>query len=422
MRFDDIALQVPRVLLPTAAADLHAWCVIACDQHTSNPAYWDEVKTRVATAPSTLNLVFPEAFLNAPDRPERIQAIQASMRAYLSEGLLRELDPGFVLVERQTTSGKRRGLMVALDLEQYDYRPGTTPLIRTTEGTLVERLPPRIEVRRAAPLELPHIVVLIDDPQDSVIGPLFDQSLPQLYDTELMLAGGHLKGWQVNQQAHINQVVEALRGLVRRDPQDERMLYAMGDGNHSFATAKEVWEEIKREAGGLDAVAEHPARHALVELVNLHDKSMVFEPIHRLAVGQPAATLLDRLVEAANADGLGASWAWGENAGAGQCFAFKAAGKDGVLRVEKPALSLEVATLDGLLEKCAGAEVDYIHGDEVLASLGDAENAVGFFLPSLDKDGLFEAIARDGALPRKTFSVGEAEEKRYYLESRRITA
>jgi hypothetical protein len=431
MRFDDIALKVPRILLPNKNIDLAAWSVIACDQHTSNHAYWNQVSALVGDSPSTLNIVFPEVHLAAPDRSERIASIKENMRHYLEAGVLVEQEPGFVLIERHTASGTRLGLLVALDLEHYDYRKGSRPLIRTTEGTVVERLPPRIEVRRGAVLETPHIVVLIDDPQRQVIEPLRRLDLPPLYDTELMLEGGHLKGWHLSGHKDIEATAAALRGLVQHDPQGQPMLYAMGDGNHSFATAKEVWESVKAEAGGLAGVEDHPARHALVELVNLHDDSLDFAPIHRVVVGTSPELLLDQMVNAGTATGLRCTWEWDfatesgtaaavSTTDSGHRFPFIGGGRQGVLSVENPQQRLEVATLEALLAGCQGHSIDYIHGDDALNTLGQEPQSVGFYLPGLDKHSLFGAIARDGALPHKTFSVGEAAEKRYYLECRRI--
>ena len=261
MRFPDIGLEVPRILLPGSDVPVDTWAVIACDQHTSDPGYWEDVVGRVGTAPSTIQLVFPEAYLEADDRPQRISRIRAAMADYSTRGVLQELPAGFVLVDRQTPHvASRRGLLVALDLEQYSYDDGARTLIRTTEGTVVSRLAPRIEIRRDTPLELPHIMVLIDDPQRTVIEPLFDCDLPALYDTELMLGGGRVRGWHVKDDALVEQVVASLRRLIV-DVDDAPMLYVMGDGNHSFATAQAVWQEIKNTCGGLDAVAEHPARH-----------------------------------------------------------------------------------------------------------------------------------------------------------------
>ena len=436
MRFPDIGLEVPRILLPGSDVPVDTWAVIACDQHTSDPGYWEDVVGRVGTAPSTIQLVFPEAYLKADDRPQRISRIRAAMADYSTRGVLQELPAGFVLVDRQTPHvASRRGLLVALDLEQYSYDDGARTLIRTTEGTEVSRLAPRIEIRRDTPLELPHIMVLIDDPQRTVIEPLFDCDLPALYDTELMLGGGRVRGWHVKDDALVEQVVASLRRLIV-DVDDAPMLYVMGDGNHSFATAQAVWQEIKDTCGGLDAVADHPARHALVELVNLHDDGLVFEPIHRVLFGCDFAAVLTSMQAACASLGSDISVETLDTTGAWDCarqipstpeghrVPFIAGGSSGVLTIHDPVGSLPAVTLQEFLTIFEPAhpsvEVDYIHGDDALRRLATQAGNVGLYSEVIDKHALFPTIRKDGPLPRKSFSLGEAEEKRYYLECRRI--
>ncbi len=257
MNLAKLALEVPNILLPKAGIDLNRWAVIACDQYTSEPEYWQAVDQLVADQPSTLRLVFPEVYLEDADGDKRIADINASMEQYLAEGVLAEQGKGFILLDRKTSHVEsRKGLIVALDLEAYDYRPGSKTLIRATEGTIVDRLPPRIRVRENAAVELPHIMVLIDDPEQTVIEPLFEAELEQVYDFELMQESGHLRGWKVNQSLLLEQVATALEALAEKErfqkrydvDDDEVMLYAMGDGNHSFATAKAIWEQLKTEA------------------------------------------------------------------------------------------------------------------------------------------------------------------------------
>lgn len=436
MHHPAIALHVPRILLPAEGIDLKKWAVIACDQYTSQPEYWEKVAGIVGDAPSTLHMIYPEAYLEAADRRQRVDRINGTMGQYLDEGKLIELPPGFVLVDRQTPHApSRKGLMVALDLEQYDYGDGGQTLIRSTEGTMVERLPPRIEVRRDAPLELPHIMVLIDDPQATVIEPLLDADLEGLYDVPLMTSGGRVRGWRVDGQA-LDRAVAALEGLARDSAVGGAapLLYAMGDGNHSFATAKEVWEEVKR--GGVAADSDHPARYALVELVNLHDDGLTFEPIHRVAFGVRADEVLGQM-EAFFAAAGGrvelhesadpATWRRDcLDAGAADehRLPFVAGGRCGVAVVKKPRHQLEVVSLQAFLDDyCAGRDdvrLDYIHGDRALEELGGQDGNIGFYARVIDKHALFRTIALDGALPRKSFSLGEPEEKRYYLEARRI--
>lgn len=445
MNFAQIGLQVPTLLLPRAGLDLTRWAVVACDQYTSQPGYWAEVENLVGEAPSTLRLMLPEIYLGAADEALRIAAIQDTMRRYLAERILAAQPPGFLLVERETGRGRtRKGLIAALDLEHYDFNPGAKTLIRPTEGTILERLPPRIRVRENAPLELPHVMVLIDDREHSVIDPLFAEPQECVYDVPLMLNGGRVRGWRAQHPLLIQWVVEQLARLA--DPVlfahrygvagEPVLLYAMGDGNHSFATAKIIWENLKRAAPDPVAIMQHPARHALVELVNLHDPGLEFEAIHRVAFGVNAADLLAALGDFLAAQGSALtvldrpSWeaarrSWQETRQPDrQAVAFLAEDRSGVLVVERPRLTLPVATLQAFLDRYLqdrpGARLDYIHGDAALEQLGRQPGNVGFYLPALAKDDFFRTIIRDGALPRKTFSMGEADEKRFYLECRQI--
>src|SRR5689334_3732639 len=282
----DIGIQIPQAYLPKKGTDLTKWAVIACDQFTSQPEYWNDVEKIVDGAPSTLNLTFPEVYLEKPGGEERIKNIQSTMRRYMDEGILQPHD-GLVYVERTVAGKTRKGIVLCLDLECYDYNKGSSSLIRATEGTIVDRLPPRMKIREGALLELPHILVLIDDPNCTVIEPLgaAKSELEKLYDFDLMLESGHLTGYAVN-QAFENQVVEALRGLANPETFAAKyginqnqpvLLFAMGDGNHSLATAKAIWEKMKSQVG-----MDHPARYALVEIENVHDEGLEFEPIHRV--------------------------------------------------------------------------------------------------------------------------------------------
>ena len=294
--FKNLGIGVPELLLPRADLDMTRWAVVACDQYTSEPEYWQRVADLVKDAPSTLHLIYPEAYLGEPESDRRVDRIRAAMRAYLEEGVLEE-KTGFVYLERRLGAATRHGLMVALDLDAYDYNKSSRSLVRPTEGTMVERLAPRIKVRQGAPIELPHIMVLIDDPDDTVIGAAREASsdLPALYDFELMLGGGHLAGWLVDAPGVEAKIADALATLADPVRFAERydvaadvppLLYAMGDGNHSLATAKAIWDEAKKslEEGSADpsAIETDPRRYALVELVNLHDEALVFEPIHRV--------------------------------------------------------------------------------------------------------------------------------------------
>ena len=441
MNFTKIGLQVPRILLPKDGTDMHRWAVIACDQHTSDREYWRKLDEYTGDAISTLRLIFPEVYLNDDDVDERIAAINATMKRYLDDGSLVEHQPGFILVDRQTAHvPSRKGLMVALDLEQYDFSAGATTLIRASEGTILDRLPPRIKVRRDAPIELPHIMVLIDDPERTVIEPLLDQQLQCAYDFDLAAGGGHIRGWHVDSENLISQVVEALSALA--DPQryrekyhtDEVMLYAMGDGNHSFATAKQIWEQLKRDASDKDAIMNHPARYALVELVNVHDDGLEFDAIHRVLFNVDTERLLP-LMEAYFAErGTPFTFTpcsdYATASGAIVCndeqhsFPAQIGGTFGVCTIKQPEYTIDVATLQGFidhyLQEHPQVEIDYIHGVNTVTNLAKQPGNVGFYLSVMSKHDLFRTIVHDGALPRKSFSMGNADEKRFYLECRRI--
>jgi hypothetical protein len=433
----DIGIQIPQVYLPKKGTDLTKWAVIACDQFTSQPEYWNEVEKIVGDAPSTLNLTFPEVYLEKTGGEERIKNIQVSMHKYVDEGNLQPHD-GLVYVERTVEGKTRKGIVLCLDLEAYDFTKGSSSLIRATEGTIVDRLPPRMKIREGALLELPHILVLIDDPNCTVIEPLRDakSKLEKLYDFELMLDSGHLTGYAVNEEFE-NKVVDALRGLAKPETfaakysigKDQPvLLFAMGDGNHSLATAKAIWEKIKPQVG-----MDHPARYALVEIENVHDEGLEFEPIHRVVFGlkkdlsaelekafganltyKPVASA-EEMVEAVDS-------AQGEK----QAIGLVGGGKGfGVIEIANPASNLPVGTIQSFLDtflKEDGAEkIDYVHGEDVTVKLGSQPGNAGFYLPGMSKSDLFKTVILDGALPRKTFSMGEAREKRFYMEARKIS-
>ena len=443
MVFEKIGVQVPKILLPKKGVDMRKWAVIACDQYTSDRDYWQRLEQEVAGGPSTLNLIFPEVCLEDDDAEQRIAAINRTMETYLADGSLEEQPPGFVLVDRQTAHvTSRKGLVVALDLERYDYRQGAQSLIRATEGTILDRLPPRIRVRENAPIELPHIMVLIDDPDRTVIEPLFAERLESLYDFDLLENGGHLRGYRVDRPDLIKQVAAALEKLAdpvvyhkKYEVDDAVMLYAMGDGNHSFATAKAIWEKLKENAADPRQIMSHPARYALVELVNVHDPGLEFEAIHRVLFNVNCVHLkhqMETFFAARNtpfsfelcADLTEAQDILVEKQGDMHAFAVVMGGTFGVCAVENPEYTLAVATLqaflDDYLKHFPGARIDYIHGEKSVTELGGRTGCAGFYLPAISKHDLFRTIILDGALPRKTFSMGEADEKRFYLECRRI--
>jgi hypothetical protein len=435
--FSDIGIQIPTVYLPKTGIDLQKWAVIACDQFTSEPQYWADVKQAVGNAPSTLNLTFPEVYLDQPGGPERIASIGKTMTDYLQAGIL-EPHEGLVYVERSVAGKIRHGMVVCLDLECYDYQAGSASLIRATEGTIVDRLPPRIKIRQDAALELPHILVLIDDPDHNVIAPLTaaKAGFDPLYDFELMQGGGHLTGFAVNAAAQAG-VVQALRALAQPQTFAAKygvgtdqpiLLYAMGDGNHSLATAKAIWEKNKPLVG-----LDHPSRFALVEIENVHDHGLEFEAIHRLLFGCQKDLL------AALRTTFGSNFSYTEVAsahamkqrvdsagGARQAAGLIGGGQSfGVLEINHPTSNLAVGTLQPFLDQFlagGGAQaMDYVHGADVLERLALQTGNAGFYFAGMHKSELFTTVILDGALPRKTFSLGHSHEKRYYMEARKIS-
>jgi len=446
MNFENIGLHVPIILLPKQGIDLGKWAVIACDQYTSQPEYWEKVEQRVDGHPSTLSLIYPEVYLESADQEQRIRTIQETMRQFLADGTLVPQKPGFILVDRQTSrTPSRKGLVVALDLEHYDFREGSKTLIRATEGTIIERLPPRVKVRENAPIELPHIMVLIDDPDKTVIEPLFAKPLEPIYDTPLMMDGGRVKGYSITDEGLIAEIARAIARLAWPDggqkkesaPTPDALLFALGDGNHSLATAKVIWERLKAGAEDKQAIMDHPARYVLVELVNLHDEGLEFEAIHRVVFNADGERMLGGMQQFFGEAGTGLSYQTcstldeakaiaGEQHGARtQVIPFLTKNQCGALFLERPIFSLEVASLqaflDDYLKMNPAVEIDYIHGESAVIELGKRSGAMGFLLPALSKFQLFKSIELDGALPRKTFSMGEADEKRFYLECRRIS-
>ena len=411
------------VLLPTET-DLTKWSVVACDQYTSQPDYWQEVESFVGDAPSTLRMIVPELYLEQPGVEQRIAAVNAAMDRYLADGIFRTVE-NFIYVRRTLRDGKiRRGLIGVIDLEKYDFTKGSQSLIRATEGTVLERIPPRVRVREHAALELPHVMLLIDDPRGSVIEPLAGETgvMEALYDTDLMLGGGHVKGWRLT-DSQMSRVANTLSALKSPEAMADKygmadaapLLFAVGDGNHSLATAKVCYENLKKVTPP-EQWASLPARYALVEVVNLHDDALTFEPIHRVLFHVDGRDLWD----AFQAFYPGAHTGGGEGHTAEVC----GQGMDGLWTVPHPKAQLTVGTLQAFLDAyCRDhpeVQVDYIHGDDVARKLGGRPGNLGFLLPLMGKEQLFPTVMTDGVLPRKTFSMGEARDKRYYLEARRI--
>lgn len=413
------------ILIPKKGINMNKWSVVACDQFTSDPAYWEDVNRIVGDEPSSLRLILPEVYLDAPESEAMIKSIRENMEKYVNDGIFRELTSSMIYTERTDSTGKLRcGVIGAVDLEQYDFRKGSTSPIRATEATVAERIPPRIRIREGALLELPHIMILIDDPEKTVIEKISSHkdSLELLYDTDLMKNGGRITGRLMDRKT-IDDTLSALAALGEKDSFEKRsgvcnvplLLFAMGDGNHSLATAKEYYERLKRENPGKD-LSSHPARYALCEIVNLHSDALEFEAIHRIVTDTDTGKLLSEMTAALSLSETPLS-------GCTQHFDLVTAAGTVTYYIGKPSSDLTVGSvqnfLDGFLSKNCG-KTDYIHGKESLIRLAQREGAAGFILPAMKKEELFPAVIRDGALPRKTFSMGHAEDKRYYLEARRI--
>jgi uncharacterized protein (DUF1015 family) len=444
-------VEIPEILLPNKSVDLKKWAVVACDQYTSQPDYWEQVSRAAGDSPSTLRLILPEIYLGSVNEAEKVRQIQQRMRDYLQNGVLQRLGPGFIYVERITHPGIRRGLMVALDLEHYDFRPGSQTYIRATEGTVLERIPPRVRIREGAALEVPHIMVLIDDPDCRVIEPLAGRTkeLTEVYRTELMMGGGRVTGYLVNDHQSLRNITDGLRLLADPERFDKKygisgrplLLFAVGDGNHSLATAKVVWEKLKANSGSSPILVNrdyHPARYALVELVNIHDPGLVFEPIHRVLfnihqeefqqalktyyASQNLPLTIDYYQELQT---MNQKTAILRKANPKEHYLeFVTENGFGLITIQRPNCNLAVGTLQAFIDVFAKnnplVKIDYIHGVPVVTELGSKQGNIGFYLPPMNKTDLFTTVILDGVLPRKTFSMGEAEDKRFYMECRRI--
>ena len=395
------------ILLPNVS-DMTKWSVVACDQYTGEPGYWRDTEKIVGDAPSTLRLTLPEIYLEEPDVSERIAEIDNNIESYLESGVFREYKNAMIYTRRIQSDGKlREGIVGAVDLEQYDYRRGSSSPIRATEATVAERIPPRLKIRENASCELPHIMILIDDPAKTVIEPLGGKSLSKLYDFKLMQGGGSISGYLLDDNA-IDGVDNALYELSKKSP----MLFAMGDGNHSLATAKEHYEKLKRENSDKD-MSNHPARYALCEIVNLHSPALEFEAIHRIVTGVNVGGLMDEMMAALDL----------REDVSKQKIGIVVNGEVKDMYVHNPLSKLAVGSLQTFLDgyiAAHGGKIDYIHGADVLKNLAKGNDSVGFLLEPMQKSELFGAVIADGALPRKTFSMGHAADKRYYLEARKI--
>lgn len=404
---------IPTDILLPKNTDMTKWSCVACDQYTSEPEYWREVEDFVKDSRSTLSLMLPEVYLD--NVQERTDKIAQNMKNYLIGGAFKVIENSFIYVERTLANGKlRKGLVGAIDLEVYDFKKGTRALCRPTEATVVERLPARIEVRKNAEIEMPHIMMLLDDKNQTVIEPYCEKKagLEKLYDFELMQNSGHIAGYRVTGEDTYS-ALSAIEKLYLNDPDDAPMLYAMGDGNHSLAAAKQYYENLKAELG--EKAKEHPARYALIELVNLYDKALEFEPIHRVVFNVDTEKFM---AEFAKENGLV------KGKVSGQQFKVIIGKINDDYTFTEPETELTIGTLQNFIDRYIeknGGSVDYIHGEDTVSKLAESENRIGFTVSGIDKNSFFDVIKKDGILPRKTFSMGHACDKRFYLECRKIT-
>lgn len=398
-------------LLPNSTIDMQAWSVIACDQYTSQQDYWQNVQEIIQDKPSTYQMIYPEVYLQ--EKGDRISKIQKAMENYVHNNILEEkVKDGFILIERSTFSGNRMGLLGVIDLEAYDFEPGNVKPIRATEKTIASRIPPRVKIRKGAPLELSHVLVLLDDPKDELFSGLMKDkdTYPVLYDFDLMMNGGHIKGYAIEKEN-----ADQLESKIAQMQQERDLFLSVGDGNHSLATAKACWEEIKK---GLNTQGQenHPARYAMVEMVNLHSPALIFEPIHRVLFHANMEELYEGLEVFCQQEEVQIR-----------------PGKEIVLYQDHREIGIELikqndrlpidilqSFLDAYRLEHPKVDIDYIHGQDAMYSLLQTKENCGIFLQHIEKSALFPAIVAGGVLPRKTFSMGEADEKRFYLEARWI--
>lgn len=428
---------IPEILLPKKEIDPTKWAVVACDQFSSEPEYWDSVEKIVGNAPSTLRLTYPEAYLETGSKEERIETINRTMKDYLENGVFENIGRGLIYIERTFSDKKkaaRKGLILAVDLEYYDYNKGSVSLIRATEGTIRERIPPRVAIRKNAPIEFPHILILIDDRSNSVLNAAGEAAKSIVYDFDLMKDSGHLRGSLINDEKETETICAALNALAdktafrNRYGSDDVLLFAVGDGNHSLATAKTLWETRKLSLTAAERETD-PARFALVEVNNIYDEGIVFEPIHRVLFDADIEALKQAFIRSAgitltpcplnNADLETLASGTTEK----QQFYLFDEKNCWLAQIENPLSTITAGTVQSVLDaflKTSDAKIDYIHGVSSTVTLGTHPGNVGIILPNIAKEEFFETVIRDGAFPRKTFSMGEATEKRFYMEGKLI--
>lgn len=443
-------IKIPQILLPKDKSNLKKWSVIACDQYTQDKDYWKNVEQEVGNFPSTLKITLPEVYLGDSDKQERINNINKTMKDYLGNNIFSSTE-GMIYIERTTGYGRlRKGLVTAIDLETYDWKPFSPALIRATEATILDRIPPRMEIRRDAPIELPHIMLLVNDSQKSLVEKTGDlaKSKNPLYDTDLMMNSGHITGWEVSSCEELENLNNALSQIAKNQTQKDGsvFMFAVGDGNHSLATAKAIWDELKTKNGGEKnsdgtisipkGMENHNARFALIEIVNIYDDGLTFEPIHRVLFN--TENLIEKVVEKFTTQNCFVSVnelnsekelsSAVENSNADFGFVFEENGKITYKLLKTNIQDLAVSKLQPALDeilldyknKNIECEIDYIHGTDEVFRLGGKDNATTILLPPIAKDSFFATIANSGPLPRKSFSMGEASEKRFYMECRQL--
>lgn len=408
--FEHLGIAPANILLPNC--NLSKWSVIACDQFTAQPDYWHHVEEYVGSAPSALRLILPEAYLQEQNAEESISRINTAMEQYLEQNLFYTQENAMIYVEREVTGGqKRRGLVCRVDLEEYDYHPGSSALVRATEKTVMDRIPPRVRIREHAPLELPHSMILMDDSAKSVIAPLEKRKgqMEKLYGFTLMEGGGRIEGWRLDEES-LRMVAESVAFLR----QNTDMLFAVGDGNHSLAAAKEIYERDKAQTPQ-ENWEKLPSRWALAEVVSLNDPGVAFLPIHRIVFGVDGEKMLEAF-GAYYPDAL-------PGEGRGQVIRWCCKDRSGAITVPHPQAALAVETLQNFIDDylaCHGGAVDYIHDISAVEEMSRQTRCIGFLLPDFPRDDLFPYVKEHGALPRKTFSIGHSRDKRYYLEARAL--
>ena len=414
----NIPLKKANILLPNENIDLNKWTVIACDQYTSNEEYWNNVEKQVNNNPSTLRITLPEIYLE-DNEEERIKNINETMQNYLNENILIEHKDTMFYIERTLSNNKiRKGLIACIDLEEYEFTEESTSLIRATEKTIIERIPPRVKIRKNAPLELPHIMLLLDDEEKNIIEQIDSSKLEKLYDFDLMDNSGHITGYKLKEE-EITAITNKLEFFLDKDKFNKKynttnkevLLFAVGDGNHSLATAKTIYENLKQTLTK-EEYLNHKARYALVEIVNLHSDSLEFEPIHRVVFNVDIKDILNELNKYYKLN----------TAGLGQKFKIITNNKEITYYIENPKSNLAVGSIQMFLDeylKDKNLKIDYIHEEEAVKEL-IKDNNIGFIFDTIEKNELFKTVILDGSLPRKTFSMGHSSDKRFYLETRKI--